>query len=286
MKISSALMQARSLLDANGVSNSRLDALILLSHAISISGVSFSKDQVLLNPYMELNEEQIASFFDLILRRTKREPVSHIINKREFFGEEFFVNKNVLDPRPDSESLIELVLKNFPQESSQQLEFLELGVGSGCLTVSLLKLYPLSKAIGVDISQEALDICQRNANNHQVQGNLELLKSDLFNSIENKKFDLIISNPPYISAQEIETLEPEVKIYEPIMALDGGEDGLDFYRRIASQAKDFLNNDGKVIVEIGYGQEDQVTDIFLESNFVLIDKELDLSSVVRVLCFK
>ena len=264
MKISEALSQSRKDLDIKGVRNSKLDCLILLTHALCCS-----KEYIIFNPDAELNIEQQEVFLKMVKRRAAREPVSHIIGKREFFGEDFFVSCDVLDPRPDSESLIELVLENFLQKNNQ-LKILELGVGSGCLIITLLKAYKSALGVGIDISEKALKIAEKNAAIHQVQDRLQLLQSDLFSalniskqvqdddigslkispfffarhsefdsgsmrsqSVENfLKFDLIISNPPYIASQEIENLEPEVKTYEPLLALDGGVDGFDFYRKI------------------------------------------------------
>ena len=281
MKISSALAQARLELDSKGVSSSKLDSLILLSHALLVS-----KEQVIFNPDREIDASQQKVFFDLIARRSAREPVSHLINKREFYGEDFFVSKDVLDPRPDSESLIELVLKTFP-DKNQKLEMLEVGVGSGCLIITLLKAYETADAIGLDISPSALKICQKNAVTHQAQTRLKLFESDLFAALNlNEKFDLIISNPPYIPSQEIETLEPEVRNYEPRNALDGGADGFDFYKKIAATAKNFLVENGKIILEIGFGQREEIVKIFEKEGWVFEGENLDLSGVVRALSFK
>lgn len=283
MKISSALLQARQNLDSKGVSNSKLDSLILLTHALFLLGIPFSKEQIIFNPDHELSLEQQQVFFNLILRRSNREPVSHIIGRREFYGEDFLVSKDVLDPRPDSESLIEAVLTNFT-DKGQKLKILELGVGSGCLIITLLRSFKLAVGTGVDISDKALAICQKNADNHQVSDRLNLAKSDLFSGINSQeKFDLIISNPPYIPSQDIEILEPEVRIHEPRVALDGGTDGLDFYRQIASEAKNFLKEKGQIILEIGIGQQQEIADIFTREGFLLLEEKLDLSGVVRVL---
>lgn len=281
MKIFDALSQAKLDLDSRGVGSSKLDSLILLSHTLS-----FSKEQIIFNPDFELNSAQQKSFFDFIARRARREPVSHIIGQREFYGEIFLVSSDVLDPRPDSESLIELVLRNFP-DKNKNLKILELGVGSGCLIVTLLKAYKAAGGTGVDISAEALKICQKNSEVHRVQGRLNLQKSNLFSEVDvAEKFDLIISNPPYIASQEIEKLEPEVRIFEPRAALDGGVDGLDFYRKIAATAKNFLNKNGKIFLEIGFDQKEKVIEIFANAEFVLLDSQLDLSGVTRALCFK
>ncbi len=317
MKISDALSQSRKDLDIKGVSNSKLDCLILLTHALSCS-----KEHIIFNPDAELNIEQQEFFFKMVKRRAAREPVSHIIGKREFFGEDFFVSCDVLDPRPDSESLIELVLENF-QQKNNSLKILELGVGSGCLIITLLKAYKSAVGIGVDISKKALKIARENAATHQVQDRLQLLQSDLFStlkiskqvqdddigSLQNSslfvnhpefdsgfiqsqsaenllKFDLIISNPPYIASQEIETLEPEVKTYEPRLALDGGVDGFDFYRKIAAESKNFLKENGRVILEIGINQQEKIIEFFIKNEFQLIEMKSDLSGIIRSLCFK
>jgi release factor glutamine methyltransferase len=286
MKIAEALSQARKDLDSKGVSNSKLDSLVLLTHTFFMLKIPFSKEQIIFNPNFELSDSQQETFFELIQRRAKREPVSHILGKREFFGEDFIVSSDVLDPRPDSETLIELVLKIFPDKNAK-LKILELGVGSGCLIITLLKALKNAEAIAIDISQKALEICQKNTANHQVQNRLKLLKSNLFEALNSsEKFDLIISNPPYIASIEIEDLEPEVKIYEPKTALDGGLDGLDFYRKIAAAAENFLQPKAKIILEIGYNQHQEITKIFTEKNFILTASELDLSGVVRVLCFE
>ena len=307
MNISEALAQAKEILALKGVS-SGLDSLILLAHALS-----FSKEQVVFNPQLQLKETQQKKFFDLVTRRAEREPVSHLIGKREFFGEDFLVNRDVLDPRPDSETLVEAVLESFSKENGASESFspknseqkflseinvaspfflkrtfkiLELGVGSGCLIITLLNTYKNSVGTAVDISKKALDVAQKNSEKHRVSSRLKLLESDLFLALNpEEKFDLIISNPPYIPAAEIEKLEPEVRIYEPRAALDGGAKGLDFYLRIAMEAKKFLTDYGKIFLEIGFGQKEEVVKIFVQQKFSLIGSSFDLGGVERILEF-
>lgn len=282
MESSKAIATARKLLTKNGVANSGLDATILMAHALLVS-----KEQVIFNPQRQLNKSEQEIFFNLINRRANREPVSHLIGKREFFGEDFIVSKDVLDPRPDSEILIEAVITSFETaRKHDDLKILELGVGSGCLIITLLKIFKNANATAVDISSDAIKIAQENAKKHQVFNRLSIIESDLFNALDQQeKFDLIISNPPYIPSSEIANLELEVQKYEPITALDGGEDGLDFYRRIAAEAKNFLTKSGKIFVEIGYQQSDDVTKIFHENNFLLTNSIRDLSGITRVLQF-
>lgn len=320
MKILHLLLTAQKQLQQKNITSFALDALLLLQHATSLS-----KEQIIFNPNSELDKEQENLFWQLIERRKNREPISHIINKREFYGLDFFVSGDVLDPRPDSESLIELVLeifgdknssKNYQQAQNQQLQILELGVGSGCLIISLLKNLPNASAIGVDISAKAIQIAKQNAVSNQVENRLQFFESDLFanislhktdsqqedmqnnakNNLQNnhaknhqqnnvQKFDLIISNPPYIEAAQIENLADEVRLFEPRLALDGGIDGYDFYRRIAADCKKFLKPLGLVVVEVGDNQSPKVQEIFAENKLNLKTSKRDLAGFERALGF-
>ncbi len=280
MKISDLLAQAKNQLENSGVSSSKLDSLVLLTHALSVS-----KEYVIFNPDFEPEQHLEERFLTMINRRAIREPVSHIIGKREFYGYDFFVTQDTLDPRPDSESLIELVLRKNPQKNDA-LKFLEIGTGTGCLIITLLLLYKNSSAIGVDISDKALQICNKNAIQNQVQDRLQLIKSDLFSDLKNQKFDFIISNPPYIPSKDIAGLQEEVRNFEPLLALDGGTDGLDFYRSIAKSGADFLINNGRIFLEIGFDQKDDVVKIFTQENFTFEDFQPDLAGVSRALVFK
>lgn len=279
MKIIDAIAFARKIFEASDISSAALDAMILLSYA-----TSFTKEMIVFNPNLELTAKQEEKFLNYVNRRQLREPVSHIIGNREFYGLDFFVNSSVLDPRPDSESLIELVFEKFPNKN-QELKILELGVGSGCLIITLLKYFINSSAIGLDISSKAIEISRENAISNQVSKRLSLKESNLFCAINQEKFDLIISNPPYIAKKEIANLAQEVRLYEPLLALDGGDDGLDFYRQIAKYSTDFLKSQALIVVEIGYGQEDDVKEIFTMNGFIFNSQKLDLAGVVRVLCF-
>ena len=280
MKIFDALNLAKKTLREKNIESFSLDSLLLMMHV-----TSSTKEKIIFNPDILLTQKQLEDFLQLVARRANREPVAHLLGKREFFGYDFIVSNKTLDPRPDSESLIEMVLQKFP-DRNQKLKILEIGVGTGCLIITLLKNFANATGKGVDISVDALEICQKNAQNNDVANRLELLESDLFAKIsEQEKFDLIISNPPYIKSADIENLQDEVRIYEPRTALDGGLDGLEFYRRIASEAKKFLAPEGKVVLEIGFGQEDDVADIFAGEGLGLRGVGRDLSGVVRVIFF-
>jgi len=280
MKISDALVFAKKSFESSGIETAELDARVLLGHV-----TLFSKEKIIFNPDIELTNQQEENFISAVARRNLREPVSHIIGNREFYGLDFFVNSSVLDPRPDSEILIAAVFEKFPNKN-QELKILELGVGSGCLIITLLKYFPSAVAIGADISLKALEICKKNAISNEVEQRLFLKESNLFNEIAPEKFDLIISNPPYIAKKEIADLADEVRLHEPMLALDGGDDGLDFYRQIAKAAAGFLKPQAPVIVEIGYGQDDDVKKIFIENGFRFDSQKVDFGGVVRVLCFR
>jgi release factor glutamine methyltransferase len=277
MKIFDALKIARGELSRSGVNTAFLDSLLLMSHT-----TSSCKEKIIFNPELKLTKCEADIFFSLVARRSKREPISHIIQNREFFGVDFFVNKFVLDPRPDSETLIELALKLF--DGKKELSILDIGTGSACLIIALLQQFQNAKAVAVDIDENALLVAKKNAATHKLSDKIEFICCDLFAKIDGK-FDLIISNPPYIKSSEIKKLENEVRLYEPILALDGGDDGLDFYRKIANNSADFLKEGGVVILEAGYDQKLTVEEIFLENNFQLKSYKKDLGGIDRALCF-
>lgn len=282
MLISEALNKAANKLKEKGVDSNRIDAFLILGHALGLN-----REQIMLNQHLSLNKQQEEKFLALLARREKYEPVSHIIGKREFYSNEFVVSSDVLDPRPDSESLIDLALKTFP-EKNDKLRILELGVGSGCLIITLLKHLPHATGIGVDINEASLSIAKRNAISLKVDNRIELIKSDWFKNIADKaadKFDLIISNPPYIKTNDIQNLQNEVKRFEPIMALDGGNDGLDCYKEIAKDAGNFLKESGFLILEIGQDQEKDVIKIFEDSGLKFVEDIKDLGGIIRCLLF-
>jgi release factor glutamine methyltransferase len=280
MLINEALALATNNLKQKGVDSSRIDALLILCHCLNAT-----KEQIIFNDNLKLEPEQKQNFFNLLKRRENREPMAHILGKREFFGLDFIVSPDVLDPRPDSESLIELVLKIF-DDKTKPIKILELGVGSGCLFATILKYFPNASAIGVDISLDALKIAQNNIDQLDLSSRTNLIQSDWFSNIsDNQKFDLIISNPPYIKTSDISCLQDEVKNFEPHLALDGGEDGLDCYRIIAKKASQFLTTAGFLFLEIGQNQENDVINIFQNNNLKFIQDKKDLSGIVRCLVF-
>jgi len=281
VNIENAINEAVEILKKNSIASAILEARILISFVTKLS----KEDIIFKAPQINLSQEQKEKYFDLIHKRIRRIPLTHLTNNREFFGNNFYVNENVLDPRPDSETLVEMTIKKY--QNSSFLSLCEIGCGSGCLIISLLKHFKDWNGLAIDISKKALEIAQINAENNEVFGRIEFLESNLFKDLkDNQIFDIIISNPPYIPTANIENLQDEVRLYEPRIALDGGLDGLDFYRQIANQSKKFLKSNGNIFLEIGYNQHREVIDIFEKFNFKFIDSAKDLSGIIRVLEFE
>ena len=281
MNIENAIKEAVEILKKNSIASAILEARILMSFITKLS----KEDIIFKATQINLSQDQEEKYFDLIHKRIKKIPLTHLTNNREFFGNNFYVDENVLDPRPDSETMVEMMIKKY--QNSSFLNLCEIGCGSGCLIISLLKHFKDWRGTAIDISKKALEIAQKNAKNNEVFGRIEFLESNLFRDFkDNQIFDIIISNPPYIPTADIENLQDEVRLYEPRIALDGGLDGLDFYRNIASQSRKFLKNNGNIFLEIGYTQHQEVVDIFEKFNFKFIDSAKDLSGIIRVLEFE
>ena len=245
------------------------------------SVLQISREEYILKSENHLTQTQIEDLQDAVKRNNLGEPLSKIIGRREFWSLEFKVTQDTLDPRQDTETIIEAVIETLPK--GQSYSFLELGVGTGCIIISLLSEYIQSNGVGVDISTLALNVAKENMSYHCLESRLTLVQSSWFENVTGK-YDLIISNPPYIPYSEIITLEVNVRNYDPHIALDGGEKGLDHYQIIAQEAKKFLNPRGIIALEIGCGQAEDVTNIF--KNFNLVNIKKDLSNIDRVLIFQ
>ena len=270
-----------------GFKTASLDCRLLLSQILEKANTVYTHEQV------NISENEIIKFQTLVKQRQKGKPVSRILNKRNFWKREFMLNGDTLDPRPDSEILIEAVLEYFPNKT-QLLKILDLGSGTGCLGLSLLEEYEDSLISFVDVSKKSLEIVKKNSHQFWLKGTLKYIHLDwgthdwdtqLLNIEENKKFDIIVTNPPYIPSNDINFLETEVKDYDPILALDGGNDGLNAYRSIIPRLKNLVKSDGKIFVEIGRGQENSVSEIALQHGLLSIDYKRDLSNIIRVIVF-
>jgi len=245
-----AMVAATARLRAAGVPDPARDARVLLAHAARIEA-----SRVTLIAPEELSPEIAERYDQLISLRAIRVPVSHLLGEREFYGRRFRVSRDVLDPRPETEALIEAAL------SEPFDHVLDLGVGSGCILITLLAERSSASGIGADLSEAACLQASANAVQHQVQGRVEILQSDWFENIDGK-FELIVSNPPYISLSEMNELSPEVREHEPRMALTDEGDGLGAYRHIAASVPDFLIRGGRILVEIGPTQGRKVAALF------------------------
>ena len=226
------------------------------------------------------------SFFENFEKRRRRIPLAQILGRQSFYGLDFFVNEDVLIPRADTECLVDLVLEDYADLAKQagysSLKILDLCTGSGCIGISVAKHLPYQELLLVDLSEKALAVAKKNAEKHLGE-NVTLLQSDLLTEVRGKKFSLLLSNPPYIVSRVIPGLDREVSEYEPKLALDGGEDGLVFYRRIAKEAKAVLLPGARLYLEIGYDQGESVKDIFQKEGYEAVEVFPDLSGNPRVL---
>ena len=273
MRIDEALREATQRLKNLPDGDGRRDARVLLASLIGDFEILYRE------PEKELKPDEASKYWEWVGRRAKREPVSHIIGSREFYSRDFKVSANVLDPRPDSETLVDAVLSRLGADRTD-LSILDLGTGSGCLLITLLLELENSSGLGVDISADALHHAKENAELLQVSNRSAFVESKWFAAIEGK-YDVIVSNPPYIESAVIETLQPEVRNFEPHLALDGGTDGLECYRKILTDIDGYLNADGLVVFEIGQGQEQALTALMEAAGFSEIQQHKDLSSIVR-----
>lgn len=256
----------------------RLDVELLLAKAIG----DVDRLYIHLNINKELTKEQEDKFLELIKDRLEGRPIAYIVGNREFMGLDFYVQEGVLIPRPDTEVLVEEIIDLC--KDREDVNILDIGTGSGAITVSLAKYIKGSKLTSFDISDIALEIGKKNAISNEVDDSIEFIKSDLFTSIEGKniKFDIIVSNPPYIRKADIETLHTQVKDYEPYNALEGGDDGLDFYRNITKQSKMYLNKNGILAYEVGHDQAEDVSKIMRDNGYTKIYTKKDIQGIDRV----
>jgi release factor glutamine methyltransferase len=215
------------------------------------------------DPHRALTPDQERTLADYLSRREHREPVSHILGRKGFWKIMLNVTPDVLTPRPDTETVVEYVLRDFPEHAPWSI--LDLGIGSGAIILSILAERPAARGLGVDVSSEAIAVARDNAANLGLASRMALLRGDWTEGLAEASFDLVVSNPPYIASDVIETLEPEVRDHEPRIALEGGPDGLMHYRRLAPEILRVLKPGGRFAVEIGYDQKEAVEDLFREA---------------------
>lgn len=230
-----------------------------------------------------LSNDEIIKYREFLKRRSNREPLQYIVGHLEFYGYKYFVNPSVLIPRPETELLVESVLKCYTV--NDEIRIMDIGVGSGNISISLLKNLPCSAVVGIDVSDEALPVAYKNAVENHVSDKLELIKFDILQDDYKTlgKFDLIISNPPYISQEDFNNLEPELKVYEPAISLTDYANGYSFYKRIIDISEGLLNPQGKLFFEIGKGQHEIVKGMMLQNGFKGITVVKDYSQTDRII---
>lgn len=266
------------------VSTPLLDAQVILCHILQVDRL-----YLIINKDIILTSEQILEYRKLIEKRFCGAPVQYITGIQEFMGLEFYLEEGVLIPRPDTEILIEKVLDSIDKDGKYNI--IDIGTGSGAITVSLAKYIQNSYIYSIDISQKALNIARKNAMKNNVMSKISFLNGSLFKPLEDigisEKIDILVSNPPYIPTRDIDNLQIEVSKFEPKLALDGGEDGLDFYREIIDKAPRVLKNNGLIALEVGHDQARRVIELMEEKKkYVNIEITKDLAGIERVVSGK
>ena len=252
----------------------RIDSEILLSKVLNKS-----REQILIRLNQNMKNTEVFAFDNLIQRRLNKEPVAYIINEKEFWSKKFHVNKNTLIPRPETELLVEDLIKIY---KNKKISLLDVGTGSGCIIISLLSELSNSKGVGIDISSRALKIAKQNALLHKVENKIKFYNKSII-KLFNCKFDLIVSNPPYIDTKNIKNLDDDIKKYEPLIALNGGNDGLDVIKKVIYKAKEILKINGKLAIEIGNGQSNKISRELKKNNFKIERYIRDYKENIRCL---
>jgi release factor glutamine methyltransferase len=275
MNISETLKPATEILQTAGIAEPRREAASLLAFALG-------KNQTFLVAHSEyeLSEREEKHFYNLVERRRRREPFQYITGCQEFYGLDFEVSPAVLIPRPETELIVESAIEIL--RGKENTLFCEVGVGSGCISVSILHEVKEARAVGLDISVEALEVAKLNAQRHKVLDRFEMKISNVFASLKNESFDLIVSNPPYIPLQEIENLQPEVRDFEPLKALTDNRNGLSIVEKIIDQSPQFLKSGGFLLMEIGFDQSDKVREMFASQKWQTVEFLPDLQGIPRM----
>lgn len=262
----------------SGLETPDLDAKLLLSYALGCA-----PQDVILKPDTPVTPNAVLD--DAVARRLKREPVSKITGTRGFYGLEFEVRTDVLDPRPDTETLVDAVRKFLSSTGEGDVEILDICTGTGCIPLALLSVLPHARALGVDISPAALRLAQRNAEKLGLAARMTVMKSNWAQDVTGR-FDIITCNPPYIPSADIDSLAPDVRHYDPILALDGGKDGLDAYRIVFPQIRTLLRDGGMAFFEIGAGQAHDIARLAADCGLRVTSVVSDLGGIERVVCLQ
>ena len=279
MTVLEAIQKSTEFLGKKNVESARLNAELLLAHVLKMPRM-----KLYLNFERALTAVETDGLRELVKRRGNREPLQHITGSTNFCGCEIAVNRQVLVPRPETEMLAELGWQFLSTLNAEPSTCLDLCTGSGCIAIAIAVKCPAVQIVAADISPEALALAGENAKRNNASTQIEFLQGDGFSPIKaGARFDLIVSNPPYIPSGEIAALEPEVRDFDPHLALDGGDDGLVFYRRLAAEARPFLKPEGKIMLEFGDGQSDAIKKIFEGEKWIVEAVQEDYSHRARIL---
>ena len=277
MNLLKALNKGYDILKSNNINSYKIDAELLLSESLNVS-----KEKLILNLNDVINSDDYKAYLSKLKRRLNKEPVAYILKKKEFWKNEFYINKNVLIPRPETEHLVEETLRIIPENKNKKL--LEIGIGSGCLMISILKDRTSCYGIGIDTCKKAVKTAIINANLHQIKNRIKIFKTDVDN-FNTGKYDLIISNPPYIDKHQLKYLG--VSEFEPLKALDGGINGTEILMKVINKASQLLKINGKLIIEIGNNQKYKMIEFLNKNNYFINKVVKDLSNIERcIICTK
>ena len=272
MEILNLINKGSKKLKDNNVLSHRLDSEVLLSKILNKT-----REELLMNLDKKIEIQKINNFERLIKRRSKKEPIAYILKQKEFWSKNFHVNHNTLIPRPETELMVEKIVQIF---NSKDISILDIGTGTGCILLSILGELKNSRGVGIDISNKAINIAKKNSKKHFLTSRAKFIKKS-FDKIYNKKFDLIVSNPPYIMKKDIKNLSEDIKRYEPKVALDGGNDGLDVIKKVIYKSKSILKIKGMLALEIGNEQIKKVSKLLIDNNFCIRKIIKDYKNNVR-----
>ena len=273
MNIFEAIKKGDAILRESGIKSYKIDSEILMS-----SVIKKNRTDIILNSKTELSQKNYNLYENLIIQRSKQKPIAYLTGKKEFWKYEFSVTKDVLIPRPDTEIIVEKTLKL--TKNKNKLKMLEIGIGSGCILLSILMERKNFYGTGIDISKKTIEICEINCKNLGLSSRVKLLKTDIDN-FRYGKYDLIISNPPYIKKFDLKYLEKEVSFYEPKPALDGGLDGLSELKKVILNSSKLIKRNGKLVLEIAFDQAESVKNILKQNEFYINEIIKDLSKKNR-----
>ena len=274
MNLSETLIYGNKFLKINNIKTFSLDSELLLSKVLDIR-----REELLINLHKRIEKKKFKKYKKLLNKRKNREPIAYILKKKEFWKLDFYVDQSVLIPRPETEIIVEEVLKFYNYNSSKN--FLDIGTGTGCITISILRERPKCKATAIDISKNAINVAKFNAKMHHLQNKIKFVNIDI-DKFSFNKYDFIISNPPYINIVDLKRLDLGIKLYEPIIALRAGIDGLSEIRKIIRKSKTLLKNNGKLIFEIGNRHIDIIMKLLLDNGFYINKICKDIQSYPRV----